>query len=150
MSTHHIQSMRKQFYKAFMVLSVSLSITACVSVSNQQNVAKEQDWPSYGRDYTNQRFSPLTQINPQNVKNLTLAWHFKSGVSASFQATPIVVGGIMYVALPYNHVVALDAKTGQTLWRYQHAVSYTHLDVYKRQGLQSRLNHQWHGLAIVR
>ena len=120
MSTHHIQSMRKQFYKAFMVLTVSLSITACVSVSNQQNVAKEQDWPSYGRDYTNQRFSPLTQINPQNVKNLTLAWHFKSGVSASFQATPIVVGGIMYISLPYNHVVALDAKTGQERWRYHH------------------------------
>jgi len=41
-------------------------------------------------------------------------------VVASFQATPIVTNGVMYVALPFNHVVALDAKTGKELWRYKH------------------------------
>jgi glucose dehydrogenase len=64
--------------------------------------------------------SPLTQINTQNVEKLGLAWQFKTGVAASFQATPIVTDGVMYVALPYNHVAALDAKTGKELWRYQH------------------------------
>ncbi len=78
------------------------------------------DWPSFGRDYRNQRFSPLKQINKDNVSNLKLAWEFKSGVVGSFQATPIVVDGIMYVSLPYDHVVALDATTGKLLWRYEH------------------------------
>jgi PQQ-dependent dehydrogenase (methanol/ethanol family) len=86
-----------------------------------QSLSKQEtDWPSFGRDYTNQRMSPLTQINTNNVKNLGLAWQYKSGVSASFQATPIVTQGVMYLALPYNHVVALDAKTGKELWRYKH------------------------------
>lgn len=106
------------------ILFFCLFLYACAqhptsgSVSNTLTHSKE--WPSFGRDYSNQRMSPLTQINPKNVEDLTLAWQFKSGVSASFQATPIVVNGVMYVALPFNHVVALDAKTGKELWRYQH------------------------------
>ena len=107
-----------------MALLGCLVISACaghqqVESSNKPlNIAK--DWPSYGRDYKNQRLSPLTQINQQNVKDLKLAWQFKSGVVASFQTTPIVTNGVMYVSLPYNHVAALDAKTGKELWRYQH------------------------------
>ena len=78
------------------------------------------EWPSYGRDYSNQRFSPLKQITSENVEKLALQWSYKSGVKATFQATPIVVGGIMYLSLPYSHVVALDARTGKELWRYEH------------------------------
>ena len=103
------------------VLFGCLAITACSGMANKQSNLENKDWPSFGRDYTNQRLSPLTQINQQNVKDLKLAWQFKSGVSATFQATPIVTGGVMYVALPFNHVVALDAKTGEELWRYQHS-----------------------------
>lgn len=100
-------------------LFASLIITACASTGTQQ-LASNKDWPSFGRDYTNQRLSPLTQINQQNVKDLQLAWQFKSGIPATFQATPIVTHGIMYVSLPYSGVVALDAKTGKELWRYKH------------------------------
>ena len=81
---------------------------------------KPGDWPSYGRDYSNQRYSPLAQINRSNVKQLDLSWSFKSGVKGSFQATPIVVDGVMYLSLPYDHVVALDGRNGKELWRYQH------------------------------
>jgi glucose dehydrogenase len=94
-------------------------LAACAGVADKP-LAGSKEWPSFGRDYTNQRMSPLAEINAGNVKNLGLAWQFKSGISASFQATPIVLGGVMYVALPYNHVVALDAKTGKELWRYKH------------------------------
>ena len=103
-----------------LLLASCIALTSCKILPNQSSSQIDTDWPSFGRDYTNQRMSPLTQINPQNVKNLGLAWQFKSGVSASFQATPIVTGNVMYVALPYNHVVALDAKSGKELWRYQH------------------------------
>lgn len=106
------------------VVVSSLVLAACAGLTNKQSTSQlasfNKDWPSFGRDYTNQRLSPLTQINQQNVKNLKLAWQFKSGVVASFQSTPIVTNGVMYVSLPYNHVAALDAKTGKELWRYKH------------------------------
>lgn len=107
---------------AFMVVATAhAEKTVLVSgdLSSIQN-PKSGDWPSYGRDYTNQRYSPLTQINRSNVKLLDINWSFKSGVKGSFQATPIVVGGVMYLSLPYNHVVALDARNGKEIWRYQH------------------------------
>ncbi|HSH53436.1 MAG TPA: PQQ-binding-like beta-propeller repeat protein [Methylotenera sp.] len=106
-------------FNRYVVLAALLcTFTACSS--QPKLAAQTQEWPSFGRDYTNQRLSPLTQINQKNVKDLKLAWQFKSGVTASFQATPVVTNGVMYVALPYNHVAALDAKTGKELWRYKH------------------------------
>ena len=108
----------KVLTNTILVLGV-LAVSACASNSHKR-LSESKEWPSFGRDYSNQRMSPLTQINVENVKDLTLAWQFKSGVAASFQATPIVVNGIMYVALPYNHVAALDAKTGKEIWRYEH------------------------------
>jgi PQQ-dependent dehydrogenase (methanol/ethanol family) len=113
-SNKNMNSLNRNF-----VLAILLSlVTAC---STQSKLAEQTyEWPNFGRDYTNQRLSPLTQINQKNVKDLKLTWQFKSGVTASFQATPVVTNGVMYVALPYNHVAALDAKTGKELWRYKH------------------------------
>lgn len=104
---------------AYLLLGCDQSISTDV-VPVKPNAAQTNEWPSFGRDFTNQRMSNLTQITPQNVKGLSLAWRFKSGVKASFQSTPIVTGGVMYLSLPFNHVVALDAKTGTQLWRYEH------------------------------
>jgi len=101
------------------LLASAFLLLACTQNINA-NSSKTQDWPSYGQDYASKRFSAATQINTQNVKNLAQAWTFKSGVVASFQATPIVQDGVMYLSLPFNHVVALDAKTGKQLWRYEH------------------------------
>ncbi|MDO8346441.1 MAG: PQQ-binding-like beta-propeller repeat protein [Rugosibacter sp.] len=78
------------------------------------------EWPSHGRDYSNQRYSPLKQINAGSVSKLAAVWTYKSGVKATFQTTPIVVNGTMYLSLPFNHVVALDARTGKEIWRYEH------------------------------
>jgi alcohol dehydrogenase (cytochrome c) len=79
-----------------------------------------RNWLTYGRDYSNRRFSPLARINQRNVAKLAPAWSFKTGVPSTFQASPIVIDGVMYVSLPFNHVVALDARTGTQIWRYQH------------------------------
>ena len=68
------------------------------------------NWLTHGRDYTNQRFSALTQINTSSVARLVPRWIYQSGVAATFQATPIVVDGVMYLSLPFNHVVAIDAR----------------------------------------
>lgn len=93
------------------------ALTACQSMQTSQNNA---DWGSYGNDLSNQRYSPLRQINVNNVHQLKKAWQFNSGVKKTFQATPIVKNGVMYVSLPLNGVVALDAATGKEKWRYTH------------------------------
>jgi len=100
--------------------SSSRHVNALDSSSTKINSASMDEWPSFGRNYFNQRFSPATQINAGNVKKLAVAWQYKSGVKASFQTTPLVVEGVMYVSLPFNGVVALDARTGRELWRYEH------------------------------
>ena len=95
-------------------------LSACKTLNHPQSHVSNQDWQSFGRDYTSQRFSPNTQINTTNVKDLVSAWQFNSGIVGSFQTTPIVQNGVMYVSLPFNHVAALDAKTGKEIWRYKH------------------------------
>ena len=100
-------------------ISAILLLTSCATGVKQSNL-QSADWPSFGRDLSSQRFSPATQVNTSNVKDLVQAWAYKSGVVGSFQTTPVVQDGVMYLSLPFNHVVALDAKTGKELWRYQH------------------------------
>ena len=74
-------------------------------------------WPTYHGDYTGQRHSRLTQITPDNVHKLTLAWTFQTGQSAGIKSTPILVNGVMYVTAPDN-IWAIDARNGRQLWRY--------------------------------
>src|SRR3954466_9152415 len=72
-------------------------------------MADSADWPSYGRDHTNQRYSPLSQINTGTIGGLRLAWHYATGIRQAFEASPVVLGSIMYVSTPLNHIVALNA-----------------------------------------
>jgi glucose dehydrogenase len=102
------------------ILIVAVSVLFACTQGVKPNVSQTQDWSSYGQDYSSKRFSSATQINTKNVKDLAQAWVYKSGITASFQVTPIVQNGVMYLSLPFNHVVALDAKTGKQLWRYEH------------------------------
>jgi alcohol dehydrogenase (cytochrome c) len=85
------------------------------------------NWAIYGHDYTNQRYSPLAQITTANVGSLKMAWMFQTGISrlGSFETSPTVVDGVMYVTTPYNTAMAVDARTGQQIWRYEHKPSIT-------------------------
>ncbi|WP_156254447.1 pyrroloquinoline quinone-dependent dehydrogenase [Sandarakinorhabdus oryzae] len=94
--------------------------TAAGPVSAAQ-LAKGTDgtsWLTYGGDYRNFRHSPLTSITPATVKNLHVAWSAPTGTVGQFEASPVVYGGVMYVTTSYNRLLALDAKTGVILWRY--------------------------------
>jgi alcohol dehydrogenase (cytochrome c) len=86
----------------------------------QAAASDTSNWLVHGRDYSNQRFSPLTQITPQSVKQLVPKWIYQTGVSATFQTTPLVADGVMYLSAPFSHVMAVDARTGTELWRYEH------------------------------
>lgn len=81
-----------------------------------------KNWLLPGHDYTNQRYVALEQVNTQNVKSLALRWKFSTGIREAFQATPLVADGVMYVTTPKNHLVALDARTGTQLWRYEYSL----------------------------
>ena len=76
-------------------------------------------WLTYSGDYTNQRHSPLTQITPENVHRLTAQWAFQTDTLGKFEATPLVVDGIIYITGPLDTGWALDARTGRQLWRYR-------------------------------
>ncbi|MBX6331519.1 MAG: PQQ-dependent dehydrogenase, methanol/ethanol family [Gemmatimonadaceae bacterium] len=87
--------------------------------------SERKNWITYGRDYTNQRWSPLTQINTSNVSRLQVTWMYQTGISrlGSFETSPIVVDGVMYLTTPYNTAMAVDARTGRQIWRYEHKPS---------------------------
>ena len=76
------------------------------------------NWLSYSRDYSNQRHSPLDQINASNVANLKLQWVWQAHSLEKFEATPLVVNGVLYTVQAPNDVVALDAVTGRIFWTY--------------------------------
>src|SRR3974377_2066526 len=71
-------------------------------------------------NYAQTRFYPAKQINRDNVKNLHVAWIFQTDVKESLETSPIVVDGVMFVTTSFSHVYALDAKTGEQLWHYNH------------------------------
>jgi alcohol dehydrogenase (cytochrome c) len=86
-----------------------------------------KNWLMVGRDYTNQRWSPLTQITTENVHNLRVAWIYQTGISrlGSFETSPVVVDGVMYVTTPYSTAMAVDARTGKEIWRYEPKLATT-------------------------
>lgn len=78
------------------------------------------NWITHGRDLAATRFSPSTHITPENVARLRPDFIYQTGTSATFQTTPLVADGVMYVSAPFSHVMALDAATGREIWRYEH------------------------------
>ncbi|MGA0558965.1 pyrroloquinoline quinone-dependent dehydrogenase [Larkinella sp. VNQ87] len=101
--------------------------------------AASVEWPAYGNDAGGMRFSPLKQINTGNVKQLRVAWTFRTGEldlykgtnaheKAAFEATPVMVDGTLFFTTPTTRVFAIDAVTGQQKWSYDP-------DVYLRQDL---------------
>ena len=96
---------------------------ADVSVTNKQMQAADQDtknWLLHGRDYANRRFSPLKQINDQNVNTLTPAALIQTGMTASFETTPEVIDGVMYATTPVvdnkMKIMAFNAVDGTRIW----------------------------------
>ena len=108
--------------RASLLLLVAGSLSAQVSFDRLLNAGKEpQNWLTYSGSMMSQRYSPLTQVTPQNVKNLELQWVYQARSLEKFEATPLVVDGILYTVQAPNDVVALDAVTGRIFWTYSYA-----------------------------
>ena len=77
------------------------------------------EWRSYGNDYSEQRFSPLEQITADNIAELGLAWYGDlAEKGGGYETTPLMVDGVVYVSAPWSKVYAFDARSGQSLWKY--------------------------------
>src|SRR5438552_7893513 len=102
--------------------SVSLAAQGTGSITSQDISAGLKDpgrWLTYGGDYSSQRFSPLTQITPANVNKLVPQWTFQTGTTGAFQATPLLIDGVLYVTGFNNNAWAVDARSGRQIWRYR-------------------------------
>jgi quinoprotein glucose dehydrogenase len=92
----------------------------------------EAGWPTYGNDAGGTRYSTAAQIDRSNVSRLKVAWTYRTGAldqskrlihKAAFEATPILVGGKLFLSTPYSHVIALNPETGEKIWEYDPGVS---------------------------
>ena len=111
--------------RTFSLFALTLALSSSVIASQTPQTVNQQaivepggEWLSYGRTYREQRFSPLDNINRDNIGELDLAWSFKFDTARGMEATPIVHNGVIYVSTGWSHVHALDARTGQELWHY--------------------------------
>ncbi len=122
-------------FRPVYLLGVILASLLCSFVSAQQpsstlvndpamaDESQGENWLAFGRTYSEQRFSPLTQINQSNVGGLELEWYVDLPNSRSLVSTPLVVDGIMYFISSMNIVRAVDATSGEELWRYDPQVA---------------------------
>src|ERR1700675_1438435 len=86
-----------------------------------------QEWPAYAGDSGRAKYSRLKQIDRHNVTRLKVAWIYHTGdisdgseypPRSAFEATPLVVDGVLYITTPYCRLVALDAETGKKVWNF--------------------------------
>jgi quinoprotein glucose dehydrogenase len=116
------------------VLAVSVTASAGgggappSSKAKSEDKRSQRDWPVYGGTSENNHFSPLQQINRKNVKRLGVAWTFDTGESGGLQTSPIVVDGVLYGLTPSQKVFALNAATGQLLWKFDSGTKGTQPD----------------------
>ncbi|MDG1851121.1 MAG: PQQ-dependent dehydrogenase, methanol/ethanol family [Gammaproteobacteria bacterium] len=97
----------------------SSSTASMASASTTSVVDNDSQWSSYGNNYSEQRYSPLDQITPDNIDELELAWFGDLAErGGSYETTPLVVDGRIYVSSPWSKVYAFDAQSGEQLWKY--------------------------------
>ncbi len=105
----------------FLMALAASQLPAQVASDDLLRAAQEpQNWLMYSGSYFSQRYSTLAKITPANAKNLEQKWIFQADSLQRFEATPLVVNGIMYVTQAPNDVVAIDARTGRLFWIYQY------------------------------
>ncbi|HEY6598989.1 MAG TPA: PQQ-binding-like beta-propeller repeat protein, partial [Pseudomonadales bacterium] len=104
---------------ALLAIALPIALHAADSADTQ--------WPTYGNDEGGSRYSSLTQVDRGNVATLTEVWRYRTGdlgdgipssERMAYEATPILLDGVLYLSTPYGHVHALDAATGARFWHY--------------------------------
>src|SRR5450432_3351229 len=128
------------------LVSVAAMVVAVPAPMNAQGVEAQKNdaaakplstdagWPNYGNDAGGSRFSLLSQVNRENVAQLKVAWTYRTGVleqlgelkgRATFETTPILVDGRLYLSTPLDHVIALAPDTGKRIWEFDPKIDRT-------------------------
>jgi alcohol dehydrogenase (cytochrome c) len=106
------------------VCAAVCGLAAQVTGDRLLTTAREpHNWLTYSGAYAGHRYSELRQIDTANVKNLEMKWILQAQVAGSWESSPLVVDGVMYLTQRPNDVLAVDAKTGRLFWVHKHAVS---------------------------
>jgi len=116
---------------ALLVAVVTFALIVSAAKTPQESSASRQeqrDWPAYGGAPGNNHYSPLAQINRNNVKRLAVAWTFDTQEEGGLQTSPIIVDGVLYGITPTQKVFALDAATGKLLWKFDSGIRGTQPD----------------------
>jgi quinohemoprotein ethanol dehydrogenase len=114
------------------IVACVLAIAACTTNRDADDAALRAadadaaNWITYGRTYSEQRFSPARQIDEQSVGRLGLAWSLDLGTLRGLEATPLVMDGVMYTTSAWSLVYAVDARTGRVLWTFDPHVPKDH------------------------
>lgn len=118
---------------ALLILTAAVLLIAIIFFAGYENKViiplggPLADWPAYGQNPGGSRYSSLTQITRDNVKDLQVAWIYQTGdvsngsnlaTTSAFEATPILVDGTLYFSTPFNRVIALDPETGAERWTF--------------------------------
>ncbi|MDQ1409134.1 MAG: quinoprotein glucose dehydrogenase [Acidobacteriaceae bacterium] len=111
-------------------LAIAAIIALIVAQAQQLELArgfaaKGHDWPSYGGAAENDHYSPLAQINRNNVKELRVAWTFDTGEEGGLQTSPLILNGVLFGTTPSQKVFALNAATGELLWKFDSGIKGT-------------------------
>ena len=125
-------------------VSVGVSVIALMfgSALLKAGDRKDRDWPIYGGPSDNNRYSPLTQINRKNIKQLHTAWTFDTKEPGGLQTSPLEVNGVLYGLTPSQKVFALNATTGKLLWKFDSGIKGTQPNrglTYWTDGKESRI-----------
>src|SRR5205823_14746412 len=104
-----------------LIFGVSLALQGQVSYERIVRSSQEpQNWLTHSGNYNSQRYSTLSQITPENVKSMELQWIFQAKSLEKYEATPLVVDGVLYTVEAPNNIVALDAATGRVFWTFNY------------------------------
>ena len=113
------------FFVITPILCTAQTIRDYNPVNEQRMLEPEpENWLMFRRTYDGWGYSPLAQIDAENVGDLTPVWAFSTGVPEGHQAPPIVNDGVMFITTPGAQVYALDARTGEQLWRYRRQLPF--------------------------
>jgi len=115
--------------------AIAMAILCAFGAHDCAAQTKDVGWPNYGNDPGGARFSEAKQIDRSNVSQLKVAWTFRTGAldekrdlneKATFEVTPILVDGKLYLSTPWGHVLALDPTTGTKIWEFDPDIDLTH------------------------
>jgi quinoprotein glucose dehydrogenase len=120
-----MMQMRPVFVSILLLLfHTSGSILFAPQVASKSNAfyLENHDWPIWGGSPENSHYSPLAQINRENVRQLEAAWSFDTGEQGGLQSSPIIVDGVLYGITPTHKVFALNAATGKPVWKFDSGI----------------------------